>query len=233
MIQSPQLFLLWYVAFLISLTVHEAAHAYVALKLGDKTAAKNGQVTLNPLPHIKRELVGTILVPLISFISSGWMLGWASAPYNLNWAKRYPKKFAFMSIAGPFANLLIVILVILIINIGYRFGLFNAPEAVNLSSVTSSNYGGLLSNIADFLSILFSLNIMLFTFNLLPLPILDGSKIPMFFIKPNNAEKFLEIMNDGKLLIVTLIITYYFFDYIHEPIRLFFINLLYPGITYG
>ena len=63
--------LVWYVAFLFSLTVHEAAHALVALKLGDPTAYEGGQVTLNPLPHIKREPFGTVVVPLLSFGLAG------------------------------------------------------------------------------------------------------------------------------------------------------------------
>ena len=68
------LFPLWYVAFLLSLTCHEAAHALVAKWGGDLTAYSSGQVTLNPLPHIRREPFGTVLVPILSFLLSGWML---------------------------------------------------------------------------------------------------------------------------------------------------------------
>ena len=73
---------------------------------------------------------------------------------------------------------------------------------------------------------------MLFTFNLLPLPILDGSKIPMFFLNQDLTRRYLTMINDGKLLFVTLVLTYFIFGYVHKPVRLFFINLLYHGITY-
>ena len=71
---------MWYVAFLLSLTCHEAAHALVADWGGDSTAALGGQVTLNPVPHIQREPVGTVLVPIISLVWMQWMIGWASVP---------------------------------------------------------------------------------------------------------------------------------------------------------
>ena len=76
----------WYAVFIVSLTFHEAAHALAAWKLGDPTAYEAGQVTLNPLPHIEREPMGTILVPILTF----FMMGWASAPYDPYWAIRHP-----------------------------------------------------------------------------------------------------------------------------------------------
>ncbi len=71
---------LWYLAFLFSVVVHEASHAFAAMKLGDTTAYEGGQVTLDPLPHIKREPLGTVVVPVFSYLLGGWMIGWASAP---------------------------------------------------------------------------------------------------------------------------------------------------------
>ena len=86
--------LTWFVVFLFSTTLHEAGHAWAAYKLGDRTAYEGGQVSLNPLPHIQREPVGMILVPLFTFVSMHWMMGWASAPYDPVWAHRYPKRAA-------------------------------------------------------------------------------------------------------------------------------------------
>lgn len=91
--------LIWYIAFLFSTTCHEAAHVFAALKLGDPTAYHEGQVSLNPIPHVRREPLGTVLVPLLSFFAGGWMLGWASAPYDPYWAERYPKPL-FVSAPG-------------------------------------------------------------------------------------------------------------------------------------
>ncbi len=81
---------IWYVVFLLSITCHEAAHAWAAELGGDPTAALAGQVSLNPIPHVRREPFGTILVPMLSLIFAGWMIGWASAPFNPYWQQRHP-----------------------------------------------------------------------------------------------------------------------------------------------
>ena len=81
----------WYAVFLIAITCHEAAHAWAAKLLGDPTAYYAGQVTLNPGPHIEREPIGTIIVPVLSYVLNGWMIGWASAPYDPFWAAQYPR----------------------------------------------------------------------------------------------------------------------------------------------
>ena len=92
----------WYVVFIISLTFHEAAHAFVAHKFGDPTAYYQGQVTLDPIPHIRRSPVGMVIVPIVSFIIGGWMIGWASAPYDPYWADSNRRKAALMALAGHF-----------------------------------------------------------------------------------------------------------------------------------
>src|SRR5678816_411467 len=98
---------IWYVVFLFTLTWHEAGHALVALLGGDDTAYRGGQVSLNPWPHVRREPMGTVLIPILTFAYSGWMMGWASAPYDPEWGRANPKRLAAMSIAGPAANLLL------------------------------------------------------------------------------------------------------------------------------
>src|SRR5215510_11710621 len=80
----------WLPAFLFSTTVHEAAHAWVALRLGDPTAYLGGQVSLSPWPHMKRAPMGMLVVPLITSLSQGWTMGWASCPYDPAWADRHP-----------------------------------------------------------------------------------------------------------------------------------------------
>src|ERR1700751_2150411 len=91
----------WLVVFLLSMSAHEASHAYIAKVLGDPTAYLGGQVTLDPIPHIRREPFGMLLLPIISYLASGWMIGWASAPYNAAWAAQYPRRAAVMALAGP------------------------------------------------------------------------------------------------------------------------------------
>ena len=72
----------WYVVFLFSTTCHEASHALAAKLGGDETAALGGQLTLNPLPHIRREPFGMVLVPILALVFTGRIIGWASAPFN-------------------------------------------------------------------------------------------------------------------------------------------------------
>jgi hypothetical protein len=83
--------LLWFAVFLFSTTVHEASHALAALRGGDPTAYLGGQVSLSPLPHIRREPIGMLVVPLLTAFTNGWAVGWASTPYDPVWASSYPR----------------------------------------------------------------------------------------------------------------------------------------------
>ena len=80
---------LQYVVFLLSTTFHEASHAFIAKLGGDPTAFHGGQVTLNPIPHIRREPFGMLVVPLLGILTGGGIIGWASAPYDPMWQLRY------------------------------------------------------------------------------------------------------------------------------------------------
>jgi Zn-dependent protease len=167
----------WYLVFLFSLVAHEAAHACAAWKLGDPTAHQGGQVTLDPYPHIKREPIGTVVLPLLVYIHSGWMIGWASAPFDPVWASKYPRRHALMAMAGPAANFCIVVAALLIMKIGIYCGVFTSPiypDAEHLVVSASANW---LYVAARFLSIAFYLNMILFLFNLFPVPPLDGFSV--------------------------------------------------------
>jgi Zn-dependent protease len=221
----------WYLAFVFSTTAHEAAHAWTALKLGDNTAHQGGQVTLDPTPHIRREPVGMVVVPIVSYLLGGWMIGWASAPYDPVWAMRNPKHAAAMSLAGPVSNLLILLLAAGLIHLGIALHYFSAPESINFSHVVDagSNLGNVL---ASMLSIFFSLNLLLFTFNLLPLPPLDGSGVLMFFLKEEATERFMQFMHQPAMQLIGLIVAWRVFSLIFPAIQLFAVNLLYPGLGY-
>ena len=179
--------LLWYTAFLLSTTCHEAAHALVAKWGGDLTAYAGGQVTLNPAPHIQREPFGMVLMPWLSFLLGGgsWMMGWASAPYDPYWARRHPRRSGWMALGGPAANFILVIVAGLVIQAGLRSGLFLLPGSLSMSRLVEAN-GGIAAGFATFFSILFSLNLLLGTFNLIPFPPLDGFSVlnivlPLYF----------------------------------------------------
>ena len=165
--------LIEYVVFLLSTTCHEAAHALVAKMGGDSTAFEGGQVSLNPIPHMRRELFGMVILPLIGILTGTGLIGYASAPYDPAWSIRYPKRSGLMSLAGPAANFLLAILAAIIMAIGLSTGTFqpNTGESGGLVTATSSD---LMAGAATIVSVFFTLNLLLGCFNLIPIPPLDG-----------------------------------------------------------
>jgi Zn-dependent protease len=225
--------LTWYIAFLFSTVLHEAAHAWTALKLGDRTAYESGQVTLSPLPHIRREPIGTIVFPILTFLIGGWMIGWASAPYNPYWALRNPKKSALMALAGPSANFFLIIIMFILIRIGMGINIFYPPESLNISLITAAARDGIFIAIAKFISILFSLNLILFIFNLFPLPPLDGSGVIPLVLKENTARKYMDFINNPAIRLFGLLVAWQLFHKVFNPIFSLAVNLLYTGVAYG
>jgi Zn-dependent protease len=222
----------WYFVFIFSTVLHEAAHAYTALRLGDDTAFREGQVSLDPIPHMKREPFGMILVPIGSFLMGGWMFGWASAPYDPIWARTYPKRAAWMALAGPLSNLMLVLIAAMLIRIGFSMEIFHAPSRINFSHITAASQPGLMVISAKVLSVFFSLNLILFMFNLLPLPPLDGSGAVQLLMNRDSALQFMEFAHQPALGLFGILIAWKLFDFIFDPVHLLAINMLYPGISY-
>src|SRR5262249_6117863 len=135
-----------------------------------------GQVSLSPIPHIRREPIGMLVVPLLTAFTQGWAIGWASTPYSPYWALRYPRRAALMAAAGPAGNLLIAIGALLAIKAGLAAGVFLPPSSIRLSHLVDATGGG-MAFVADALSVLLVLNVFLCAFNLIPLPPLDGSSV--------------------------------------------------------
>jgi Zn-dependent protease len=224
----------WYLVFLFSTVCHEAAHALAALKLGDRTAYYGGQVSLDPAPHVRREPIGMVVVPLLSFLlnQGQWMMGWASAPYDPSWAARNPRRAALMALAGPMSNLVLVLVAGLLMRGGMLLGAFAAPPSITFTTVTLAPAGGFSTGIALLLSILFTLNLALFLFNLLPMPPLDGSALPPLFLDHSVALKYLEFVRSPGLSLIGLVIAWKLFPLLFSPVHLLAINLLYPGLGY-
>lgn len=218
--------------FIFSVICHEVAHGLAAVKLGDPTAHKLGLVTLDPVPHIKRSPFGMVIVPLISFFMNGWMIGWASVPYNINWARNNRKKTVYMSIAGPAANLSLVIIAAIIIRLGMTLGYFHPPEQTNFTRITEAYNHGMINSVAILVSVLFSLNLILFTFNLIPLPPLDGTAILTFFMNDETADKYKAFLSQPGASIIGLIIAWQVFGWLFGPIHTLALNILYPGQGY-
>ena len=186
---------IWYVAFLFSTTCHEAAHAFVAKLGGDTTAALGGQVSLNPIPHIRRAPFGMVVIPILSFLFSGGMIGWASAPYDPHWERRHPHRSGWMALAGPAANFSLMIVAALAIRIGRSQHLLAFDPLTGKPGIVFLT-----------LFIVFSLNLLLGTFNLLPVPPLDGSTGIMVLMAEDRAQRYLDWIRGNNFAMAGLLV---------------------------
>lgn len=219
-----------YVVFLFSTTCHEASHALVAKWGGDTTALEGGQVSLNPLPHIRREPFGMVIMPLLGIVTQTALIGWASTPYDPLWSQRQPKRAAWMSLAGPAANFSLAIIAGIVMRIGLTFGSFVPLEPSFLHIVGPAGQSGVAEGITTILSILFSLNILLGTFNLIPIPPLDGYGILGLFVTDAGALKLQEWrMQMRTFAIIGLVVAWQVFDRLFVPVFSFGIGALYAG----
>lgn len=208
---------LWYVAFLFSTVCHEAAHALVAKWGGDRTAYSGGQVTLDPLPHIKREPFGLVVIPILSLMTSHSMWGWGSAPFDPFWQIRYPRRAALMALAGPTTNFLLAILAAIAMHAGIAAGIFVPVGALSVASLQ----GGLLEGLGQLMTILLQLNILLGVFNLLPFPPLDGYSVMGLFLPEDVFLKFLEFVRSPGFSLIGLLVALQVLPYLVAPVMMF------------
>ena len=195
---------------LVSLTVHEAAHAWTADRLGDPTARLLGRVSLNPLVHI--DLVGTILLPLIAAVSNLPIIGWAKpVPVNTSRLAHPRRDFMLVAAAGPASNIALAVL-----------------AAVLVQLVPSPGFGS--SDGLDLVSVMVmagSINIFLAVFNLVPIPPLDGGNVLAGLLPPNAADVFDKLRPFGFIILYGLMFTGILSDLIVPPAR-FLLRLLFP-----
>ncbi len=175
------------IALIVGFTIHEFSHAFVAYKFGDPTAKNQGRLTLNPISHL--DPIGTLLIFLAGF-------GWAKpVPVNRFYFKNPRLSGVLVSVAGPLSNLFIAFLAFLLLNFFFSFGLF-----------AGLSYDG-ARMVEQFFNILISLNIMLFIFNLLPFPPLDGYRIIEDLAPPDVRAKLTQYENYGVLIFLIIVIT--------------------------
>ena len=215
---------IWYIMFIVSIVLHEATHAYVSSAFGDLTASNKGLLTLNPIPHIKREIIGMVVVPLISYVLFEFVIGWASIPFNVAWAKKNTKRFSFMMLSGPLANFVLLIIFSIVILVGIHHGVFHKPKIMVYSIIFYSSYP---LTIILALSIGFSINLIILFLNILPLPTLDGAAFFLLFVKNEKAKQLFDKLYDRRSywvsITISALIYLKFFDKVHHIL----VNLLF------
>jgi Zn-dependent protease len=223
-----------YLVFLFSTVCHEAAHALAAKLGGDLTAYHGGQVTLNPVPHMRREPFGLGLYPILTlFLTKGTgIIGFASAPYDPYWAMRNPRGAAWMAMAGPAANYTLALVSGILLKIGLVAGWFRLADERSIERyhqlLQAVNPDSLFEPVALALSLFFYLNLLLGTFNLIPIPPLDGFSFFLFFLPPSGVQKFFELrasVSAYSFIAILLFSQYFFWDFFY-PIFYFCARLV-------
>ena len=169
---------------IVSLSVHEASHAWSASQLGDDTAKRLGRVTLNPVAHT--DPIGTLLLPIIAMASGAPLIGWAKpTPVNTRNLRHPRRDHILVTAAGPMSNLMI------------------ASVAAVAMRAGAMGRGNLLDSIVfDLLT----LNVLLAVFNMLPIPPLDGGQILMALLPPQMAVKLGFLYEYGFLILMGLLV---------------------------
>jgi Zn-dependent protease len=199
--------ILWFVVFLFSLSFHEAAHAWTSDQFGDYTGRYMGRITLNPLAHI--DPIGTILLPLMSFMSGGFaMFGWAK-PVQTNpllWRDK-TKANIIVSAAGPVSNFTLAAVAFVTIKLLLMTGIMVEPELVSYFNVVEPAVGQaqVMEPIAKLLSVMLLLNLTLGLFNLIPVPPLDGSHVLESLLPHQMAEAYAQVRPYGVILLLALL----------------------------
>lgn len=201
----------WALPLIFAVTVHEAAHGWVADRLGDPTARQLGRITFNPIPHI--DPIGTLLVPLVMLSLTGFLIGWAKpVPVSIGRLRSPKRDMAIVAAAGPGVNLLMALAWSLLLLLAHQF--VHSAQAIAVPL--------LLMGVAGVF-----VNLVLMALNLLPIPPLDGGRILTGLLPLGLARPFARIEPFGMIILIVLLITNVL-GYILAPIVFGGIGLL-PG----
>ena len=182
---------------LYSITLHEYAHGLMAYKLGDNTPKISGRLTINPIKHI--DILGTIIMPILLIIVTNGVFAFGYAkpvpinPYNF---KNPRKDIMWVGLAGPASNFLIALILSIILRMGLLEGVIK--EALQYGVV---------------------INLILFIFNLIPIPPLDGSRIVSAFLSYKNAYRYLKLETAGFIIIILLLVNGMFEWFLKPALR--------------
>lgn len=190
---------------LLSLTVHEMAHAWTADRLGDPTARLLGRVSLNPMVHA--DPIGTVLFPLVALVTGAPIIGWAKpVPVNIGRLRSPRRDYVLVAAAGPASNLIIAFVAASALAV-----LPVSPQALGEANVSAP--------VATILSRLMVLNVLLAVFNMIPIPPLDGGNVLAGILPPSMAMMFNRLRPYGFMLLYALILTGGFDVLVMPPFR--------------
>ena len=196
-----------FVVLIFAFCIHEAAHAWMAARLGDPTAMMLGRVTLNPMKHI--DPWGSIVIPIIGIVSGGMLVGWAKpCPVTPRNFRSYKRDDILVSVAGPATNLLLAVVTVFILIVMKHM---NANAALDVQLVMAQmvlppeQSSSVLFPIILLLYIAMLVNLSLFIFNLIPVPPLDGSRVLRHFL-PYNALKAYDSLGIYGFIVVFFIL---------------------------
>lgn len=179
---------IWAVPVLFAITLHEAAHGWVASKLGDPTARQLGRITMNPIKHI--DPVGTIAVPLVLVMLSGFIIGWAKpVPVDPRHFKQPLLDMALVALAGPVSNFIMACGWALLITLSTTM-LADSPVAIHLLRMAQAGM---------------TINLILMVLNLIPIPPLDGGRVVAGVLPKQMALSFMRIEPYGMWIILALL----------------------------
>lgn len=218
----PQ-FLIGYLVFLFSTTLHEFGHAKMAQRLGSNFAADQGLATLNPVVHMKRSPFGMVGMPLLGVLLMNWVwpLGWASVPYDGRWAARHPRKMAWMTLFGPLSNFMLAIVGIILAKVLLGAGVLTVPEQARFDLFLLPADGNAVSPLgaaAYGLSTLIFMNVTLGIFNMLPIPPLDGSGVLEGFFPRQVGPLFDKVRETPVIGLVLFLLVFNFAWKLIEPV---------------
>ncbi len=203
----------WLAPVLFAITLHEAAHGWVANKLGDPTAKQLGRITINPIKHI--DPMGTVVVPLFLAMISPFVMGWAKpVPVEPRYFKSPLVDMALVAVAGPVSNFIMACIWAMFIKLVY----LSMDQSQVLVFLAEMGKNGII------------INIVLMVLNLLPIPPLDGGRVLTGVLPPRIAIPFMQLERFGMIIILLLLVSG-ILGKILWPIVMHFVSIV--GVIFG
>lgn len=180
--------IVWAIPVLLAITLHEVAHGWMAYRFGDRTAYLQGRLTCNPLKHV--DPLGTLVVPGLLLVSTGFIFGWAKpVPVDTRAFKKPNEQMAWVALAGPMANAAMALMWCLLFGLGHTLAFHGQSLGVPMLLMSEAGI---------------QINLIIMLLNLLPLPPLDGSRLLLPFLRPSDLRWYAFLERYGIWILVVL-----------------------------